>query len=235
VTVEVRGPGAGQTTSTEDLILTHMALVERIVGGVLHRVPQHVSRDELTSAGLAALVASAHAYDPGRGVPFTGFAATRIRGSLLDELRQMDWATRAVRRRAREIEAARAELTTTLNRIPTAAELAAHLSLAPEDVTAVAGDTQRAAVLSLDGIVDVAPSESAGPEEQVLRREQDRALRTAVASLPERQRTVVVGCYFEEKSTVDMARRMGVSQSRVSQLRSEALRSLRRSLGTRAA
>jgi RNA polymerase sigma factor for flagellar operon FliA len=115
--------------------------------------------------------------------------------------------------------------------------MARHLAVAPAEVAAVASDMRRASVMSLDGLtgesgVDIAPCEAAGPEEQILRREQDRALRDAISQLPERQRVVVMGCYFEERSTVDMARQMGVSQSRVSQLRGEALRSLRRSFGT---
>src|SRR5687768_517742 len=124
------------TQTTDDLITSNIALVDRMVRSVLHRIPAHVSRDDLTAAGLAALVTSAHAFDPARGVPFTGFAATRIKGSIIDELRQMDWATRAVRRRAREIEVARAELTALLNRVPSTVEVAHRLDLPPEDVSA---------------------------------------------------------------------------------------------------
>ena len=80
------------TQTTDDLITGNIALVDRLVRSVMHRIPTHVSRDDLTAAGLAALVTSAHAFDPSRGVPFSGFAASRIKGSIIDELRQMDWA-----------------------------------------------------------------------------------------------------------------------------------------------
>ena len=221
--------------ATEDLIKSNITLVDRMVRSVLHRVPSHVSRDDLTAAGLAALVTSAHAFDPARGVPFIGFAATRIKGSIIDELRQMDWATRAVRRRAREIETARGELTNVLNRAPSTAELADRLDLAPEMLAAAETETQRATVLSLDGLTensgsDFAREDAFGPEEMLLHREQLGYVRDAIASLPDRQRTVIVGSFLEERSMVDIAQELGVSQSRVSQLRAEALELLNHAL-----
>jgi RNA polymerase sigma factor FliA len=223
------------TQTTEDLITSNIALVDRMVRSIMHRVPTHVSRDDLTAAGLAALVTSAHAFDPARGVPFSGFAATRIKGSIIDELRQMDWATRAVRRRAREIELARAELTALLNRVPSTVEVARRLDLAPDEVSAAETETQRATVLSLEGLTedtgtDFAREDAVGPEEMLLHRETLGYVRNAIASLPDRQRTVIVGCFLEERSMVDIARELGVSQSRVSQLRAEGLELLNHAL-----
>ena len=88
------------------------------------RLPAHIGRDDLTSAGMAALVLSAQGYDESRGVPFARFAAIRIRGALVDELRSMDWASRSVRGRAREVDAARNQLSVTLGRSPRAHEVA---------------------------------------------------------------------------------------------------------------
>jgi len=223
------------TQTIDDLITGNIALVDRLVRSVLHRVPNHVSRDDLTAAGLAALVMSAHAFDPSRGVPFSGFAATRIKGSIIDELRQMDWATRAVRRRAREIELARVELTAALHRVPSPAELAERLDLAPEDLSAAENDTHRATLLSLDGLTedtgaDFAPAETSGPEELLLHRETLGYVREAIAGLPDRHRVVIVGSFVDERSMVDIARELGVSQSRVSQLRAEALELLHHAL-----
>src|SRR3954464_4949498 len=95
----------------ETLIRDNMALVGHVVREMLFKVPAHVHRDDLASAGYAALVTAAQAYDPQRGIPFGKFAAVRVRGALLDELRSMDWATRSVRARARRGEGARHELT----------------------------------------------------------------------------------------------------------------------------
>lgn len=88
----------------------HLALVGHAVRGALSRVPGHVSRDELASAGMLALVLAAQRYDDAQGVPFTAYASTRIRGAITDELRGMDWASRSVRRRAREVEDTRGRL-----------------------------------------------------------------------------------------------------------------------------
>src|SRR5689334_9859711 len=104
------------TREQEQLIRDNMALVGHMVREMLFKVPPHVHRDDLASAGYTALVTAAQAYDPARGVPFGRFAAARVRGALLDELRSLDWATRSVRARARRADVARQELTATLGR-----------------------------------------------------------------------------------------------------------------------
>ncbi|HZC70506.1 MAG TPA: sigma factor, partial [Jatrophihabitans sp.] len=88
----------------DELVTEHLPLVGHLVRELMHRLPAHVNRDDLVSAGSVALVLSARSFDPARGVPFARFAAIRIRGALTDELRTMDWASRAVRSRAREVE-----------------------------------------------------------------------------------------------------------------------------------
>ena len=103
----------------EELIREHIPLVGHLVRETLSRVPGHVNRDDLTSAGLLALVTAAKAYDPAHGVPFTRFVAIRIKGALVDALRGLDWATRSVRQRARQVEKVRQELTGALGRTPT--------------------------------------------------------------------------------------------------------------------
>src|SRR4051812_49144908 len=106
------------TREQETLVRDNMALVGHMVREMLFKVPAHVHRDDLASAGYAALVTAARAYDSGRGIPFGRFAAVRVRGALLDELRSMDWASRSVRARARRAEVARQELTAQLGRTP---------------------------------------------------------------------------------------------------------------------
>src|SRR3712207_1282069 len=127
------------TTPSVDLdalVTGHMALVGHIVRESMGRLPTHVNRDDLTSAGLTALVQAAQSYDESRGVPFTRYAATRIRGAILDELRGIDWASRSVRRRARELDETRGRLAADLGRVPTEAEVAAAAGLTVEEVTA---------------------------------------------------------------------------------------------------
>ena len=100
----------GMPADTEAMIVEHMPLVGHIVRETMSRVPSHVDRDDLTSAGFTALVMAAQAFDAGRGVPFNRYAATRVRGAIVDELRSIDWASRSVRRRSRELDATRANL-----------------------------------------------------------------------------------------------------------------------------
>ncbi|MEU4558017.1 sigma-70 family RNA polymerase sigma factor [Actinoplanes sp. NPDC023936] len=231
----------GETSATErrgeDIVRANMPLVGHLVREMLARVPAHVNRDDLLSAGYAALVAAARGFDAERGVPFPRFAATRIRGALLDELRGLDWASRSVRQRARRTDSAREELMAELGRTPTVQEVAERLGCTVEDIEAAEDDVHRATVFSLQGFAtatadDVVTEPGAGPEEMLLRRERLGYLRNAVDVLPERLRAVVQGYFFEERPMADIAADLGVSESRVSQLRAEALVLLRDGLNT---
>lgn len=222
---------------SEDVVRSHMPLVGHLVREMLARVPAHVSRDDLLSAGYAALVAAARTFDDARGVPFARFAATRIRGAILDELRGLDWASRSVRQRARRTDSARQELTAELGRNPSAAEVAERLGCSPEDIASADDDVQRAVVFSLQGFAtagaeDLVTEPSPGPEEMLVRRERLGYLRHAVDALPDRLRAVVVGYFFEERPMAQIAAELGVTESRVSQLRAEALGLMRDGLNT---
>ena len=221
----------------DDTVKSHMPLVGHLVREMLARVPAHVSRDDLLSAGYAALVAAARGYDEDRGVPFARFAAARVRGALLDELRGLDWASRSVRQRARRTDSARQELTAELGRTPSVAEVAERLGCTVEDIEAADDDVQRAVVFSLQGFAtagadDMVTEPTAGPEEMLIRRERMGYLVHAVEALPERLRTVIKGYFFEERPMAQIAAELGVTESRVSQLRSEALGLLRDGLNT---
>src|SRR5690349_18238369 len=135
----------------EDIVRANMPLVGHLVREMLARVPAHVNRDDLMSAGYAALVAAARGFDADRGVPFARFAATRVRGALLDELRGLDWASRSVRQRARRTDSARQELTAELGRTPSTQEVAQRLDCTVEDIETADDDVQRAVVFSLQG------------------------------------------------------------------------------------
>lgn len=223
--------------ATKTLVLDHLQLVEHEVRRLLRRMPAHVERDELISTGFVALVACARRFTGENGVQFARFARPRVRGALLDHLRDLDWASRGVRRRAREVESAQAELTSLLGHKPTAAELADALGVAEADITASADAVHRATVLSLQNLtaatddVHVA-GHVQSPEEAILRRELAGYLHNAVAALPARLRKVIIECFFEERPVAETAAELGVSQSRVSQMRGQALRLLRDGLNT---
>ncbi|WP_033367987.1 sigma-70 family RNA polymerase sigma factor, partial [Dactylosporangium aurantiacum] len=152
--------------------------------------------------------------------------------ALLDELRGLDWASRSVRTRARKVETTQQELTASLGRTPTQTELADALGVAPEELKAIGDDVQRAVVLSLQGFTagtaeDLVPERTPGPEDLILHREKIGYLHQAVNALPERLRHVVTAYFFQERPMNDIARELGVTESRISQLRSEALVLLR--------
>jgi RNA polymerase sigma factor for flagellar operon FliA len=212
----------------DDLVTSHIQLVGHIVRESMGRLPGHVNRDDLTSAGLAALVQAARSYDESRGVPFTRYAATRVRGAIIDELRGIDWASRSVRRKARELDETRSRLASQLGRTPTEAEVASATGLSVEEISANEDDVARASVMSLQGfgdtpIDDVLPTRAPSPEERVEQQERVGYLVDAVALLPDRLRTVVEGYFFAERPMAEIAEELGVSESRVSQMRAEAL------------
>src|SRR3982751_1611678 len=207
------------TREQETLIRDNMALVGHMVREMLFKVPAHVHRDDLASAGYAALVTAAQAYDGTRGIPFGRFAAVRVRGALLDELRSMDWASRSVRARARRAEVARQELTAQLGRTPNPTELAELLGVAVGELSTVDDDVQRAAVLSLQGFAagtaeDMVTDASMTPEELLLHRERIGYLHDAVAVLPERLRFVVEASFLQERPLSEVAVELRVTEQR---------------------
>ena len=140
-------------TSEDELVRAHLPLVNQAVGELARRLPSHVNRDDLSSAAMLGLAQAARSWDPDRGVSFERHAANRIRGALLDELRDSDWASRSVRSRARRLQQAGEDLTGRLGRTPTQAELAAELGTDPRTVHKLVGDVHRATVLNYESIV----------------------------------------------------------------------------------
>jgi RNA polymerase sigma factor for flagellar operon FliA len=219
------------------LVTSHLALVGHLAREAAARLPRHLDTDDLVGAGALALVQAAQSFDSSLGVPFARFASTRIRGAMIDQMRQRDWATRSVRSRARALARVGEELTKALHRTPTDAELAAASGIAESEVRQVLQGTDRATLLSLDPITaddeglgaqvrDLAPR----PDEALIAAERAGYLRDAVAELPERTRKVVVGYYLEHKQLTELADELGVTQSRASQLRAEGLDLLREAL-----
>jgi RNA polymerase sigma factor for flagellar operon FliA len=221
----------------EDLVRDNMPMVGHLVRELLNRVPGHVHADDLSSAGFAALLGAARSFDVSRGIPFHRFAAVRIRGALLDELRGQDWASRSVRARARKTTAARQELTGALGRTPHDTEVAQLLGVGLAELASVEEDVQKAALLSLQGFPTGAAEEmvseqSEGPEDLLIKRERLGYLHQAIQALPERLRLVVTESFLQEQPLSDVAARLGVTESRISQLRTEALRLLREGLNS---
>ena len=227
---------AAAALEVDRLCRENIALVHHEVTSAAQRLPRHVCRDDLVSAGMSALAAAARTFDDSLGVPFARFAALRIRGSIIDALRSADWASRSVRTKARRRDVAYDALCARLRRTPTPEELAAELGVEVSELDAMEGDLHRAVVLSVNALEDdgvaesVLPISSMTPEAVLLERERLAYLHDAVASLPERLRAVVTGYFLEDRAMKDIAEDLGVTESRVSQLRAEAVQLLRAGL-----
>lgn len=211
-----------------------MPLVSHCVASIAARIPRHVRRDELVSAGLLGLAQAALAWDPERGVPFEHYARQRISGALLDELRGRDWASRSVRSDARRLHAATDELTARLGRSPADEEIAAALGVTGADVARIRDDVERSVVMPLealrpDGGADSMASHRMAddPAHQVMGRELEGYVRDAVLVLPDRLRKIMVEYFFDERPMQDIADDLGVTVSRVSQLRAQAIQLMR--------
>lgn len=220
-------------STVEELVHLNLPLVGYLVNELIVRLPGHVRRDDLSSAGMAALASAAVSFEPSRGVPFARYATVRIRGALLDDLRSNDWVSRSVRARARARDGAIEQLAAVLGRIPTSAEIAEHLGVEVSEVEAGESDVHRAVVLSLQGFQDldtieaVLPTTGETPEDVLLRRERVGYLRASIAALPDRLRLVVERYFLDGQPMAEIAAELGVGESRVSQLRAEALVLLR--------
>jgi len=219
--------------SEDELVRKNLPLVHYAVAEMAARIPKHVSRDDLISAGMAGLAQAARNFDPERGIAFDRYASTRIRGSLLDELRSCDWASRSVRSRARQVQSAVEELQAMLGRAPTNTEIAKHLNVDESTVEAVSEDVHRAVVLNYDSMVtdggaeEILPPDLRSPDAIILERERQSYLHDAIDALPERLRVVVEGYFFAERPMKEIADELDVTESRVSQMRAEALELLK--------
>lgn len=220
---------AHDTRDSHELITTHMPLVGYIVREIAVRLPRHVDLGDLHSAGLLGLVQAARGFDESRGVPFKRYASTRIRGAVVDELRSRSWASRSVRQAGRQRDEAVEALSAMLGRTPTQAEVAEHLGVTTAELDAVQDDLHRTTVLSLDAAPSpeameaALPHDEVSPEGELLRSEEHRYLHAAVAQLPERLATVVTMYYLQGRPMADIAEVLDVTESRVSQMRAEAL------------
>ncbi|WP_380163600.1 sigma-70 family RNA polymerase sigma factor [Jannaschia sp. R86511] len=241
-------PGARDTTPSHSptdvdvdaLVVANLPLVGHCVGEVMSRVPSHVDRDDLAGAGVEGLLQAARSWRPETGVPFTAHARTRVRGAIVDELRAVDWASRGARSRARQTAETTETLTAALGRTPSVDELADALGVDPGQVHRVRAETHRSYLTSLEEVAAAPDSARSvqdslrdpglSPEDHVVLAEHLGRLRRAVDLLPDRVREAVRGHYLDEEPMAAIAVRLGVTESRVSQLRAEGVALLRAAL-----
>ncbi len=233
--------GERLTPDEERLVEENLPLVHHIVGRMTQRFPATFSRDDLVQAGALGLIEAVSRFDPDRGFAFSTFAGRRIEGAVLDALRSADWAARSVRRSERHMHQTGDALAATLGREPTDRELSAAMRIELDELHKLKADLARTHLASLNrpswpsgagtprSELDVADVDQPIPIET---QEIQRELRAALELLPERHRTVVVGHFLEGRSMTELGHLLGVTQSRASQLKREALSMLRSDLAS---
>ena len=214
---------AGPTRPVRDRLLVHYT---PLVRAVAHRtaagLPGHVDLSDLVQSGVFGLIDAVERFDPERCPRFESYAAQRIRGAILDELRAQDWVPRTIRGRAREFDRARQRLDARLARAATDHELAADLGVALRELRTAGRHVQLVSVEAMDeggGLSEVLADDTApDPMAVVQARETYRQLSVAVAQLGERDRLVVQMYYLENRTLAEIGRCLGVTDSRVCQL-----------------
>jgi len=247
-----RYKASGDPAMRERLILTYAPLVKYVAGKLGTGLPAHVEEGDLISYGLLGLIGAIERYELDRDVKFETYAIARIKGSIIDELRAMDWVPRSVRARARDIERAIGELEAHGGRVPSEEEIAAKLGVSQDELDEDLLEISRSSIAALDELWTISSSggdqvalidtieDTQGPEPQaaLAQTEMREALGEAIARLPEREKLVVTLYYYEELTLREIGEVLGVTESRVSQLHTKAILRLKARLGgaqTRAA
>jgi RNA polymerase sigma factor for flagellar operon FliA len=223
----------------DGLVLANVGLVKIIASRLERRLPSQVETAELISVGVLGLIEAASRYRPATGVPFDAFARRRIHGAMLDALRGMDWVPRSLRRQQRQLDEVLADLRHALGREPESSEIASVLNVSESDYDSMLEDLRMAELASIrqtdaegsaSGFLEIVLESEAEQYQRVERDELWACLARAIGDLPERDRQILALYYEEELTLAEIGRVIGVGESRVSQLRSQAVARLRATL-----
>mgnify|MGYP006278566409 CR=1 FL=1 len=221
------------------LVEKHMGLVYHVAQQLMNTLHEDVDLEELVSAGAMGLMSALENYDHSRGNAFSTFAAPRIRGAILDDLRRQDPVPRSIRKKQRDVARARERLKRELKRDPTPMETAEELDIDPETLHDWKSDSEKARPVSLDRPLSddengaatpkeiVADEDTDDVEERINRQEEMEILQEEIADLDEQKRVVLSLYYFEGLKLREIAEVLGVTESRISQIRSQAVDLLR--------
>ena len=227
----------GAAVERERLILEHMSQVRLIARRIHERLPESVSLDDLVSTGVVGLISAIDRFDPGHNVKLKTYAEYKIRGAILDSLRGLDWAPRQQRKRTKQIEAAISALEQRLHTTPSEEEVARELGLSMTEYHEWLVDVRGVNLGSLeyaspeedgrDLLRYISDSEESWPSRLLERSELERLLAEAIEKIPYVERTVLSLYYHEELTLREISKVVNLHESRVSQLKSQAILRLR--------
>lgn len=224
----------------EKLIIEYAGLVNLVAGRLGMYLGYTVEYDDLVGYGIFGLIDAIDKFELTKGVKFETYASLRIRGSILDQIRKMDWIPRALRQKQKKLEQAVQELETELGRAAAPEELAEKLEMSVEEVEGLINQTQLSSLVSLEEYLEQGSElkTEAGnksvfqqPEQVVERNELKRMLGEAINKLTEKEQRVIALYYYEEMTLKEISRILEVSESRISQLHTKALRKMKDFLG----
>jgi RNA polymerase sigma factor for flagellar operon FliA len=234
----------GKKDQKDEMLNQHVVLVRKLAYQLKAKLPPSVELDDLVQAGMMGLLDAINRYEDNHGAQFETYAAQRIRGSMLDELRNTDWLPRSMRKSMRELETAISQLEQELGRPPTEKEVAKKLNLTTEDYYDMLGECSGHQLVYYEDFHEsdsgehfldrFQGNENGDPLKDLLAGDFRDALIDAIDSLPEREK-ILMGLYYEQELNLkEIGVVMNVSESRVSQLHSQAVARLRANLKEKA-
>ncbi|MDP3876734.1 MAG: RNA polymerase sigma factor FliA [Methylobacter sp.] len=223
-----------QTGGTDERVMQHAPLVKRIAYHLLNRLPDSVQVDDLIQAGMLGLLEAIKNYDTSQGASFDTYAGIRIRGSMLDEVRRSDWTPRSVHKKSRMVSDAIRVIENKTGHEAKDTEVAEYLGIALDEYNHILQDSSSCRVFSVeelaedgDHYLDVTLAQDEGLAEGLTRQSFEQALANAIKGLPERERLVISLYYDEELNLREIGEILNVSESRVSQISTQAVLRLR--------